>query len=42
MEYLATKKEDLVRSGVLESDEISRSQRSQGPFNPKIEFRVTK
>lgn len=39
---LATRKEVLVESGVLPKEHVSRSQRSQGPYQPKIEFRITK
>lgn len=40
--YLASKKESLVKSGVIPHEHISRSVASQGPYQPKIEFREAK
>lgn len=39
IKYLANKKEDLVKSGIIPKEQISRSLASQGPYNPKISFR---
>jgi hypothetical protein len=38
----ANRKEILVETGVLPREHVSRSQRSQGPYGPKVEFRVSK
>lgn len=42
MHERAERKEILVENGILPREQVSRSQRSQGPYTTKVEFRISK